>query len=79
VRLCGRDPNRVDIRLLNESTSSDIRFATRPADLATGGGALLPWPSNSYLHLATQDELYAISADTGSPKISVIQTFEQPW
>ena len=79
VRLCGQDPTRVDILLLNESTSSDIRFATRQVELTAGGGALLPWPSNSYLRLATQDELWGISADSGTPRISIIQEFEQPW
>lgn len=79
VRLCGQDPNRVDILILNESTSSDIRFATRQAELTAGGGALLPWPGNSYLRLGTQDELWAISADAGTPRVSIIQEFEQPW
>lgn len=79
VRLCGQDPNRVDILILNESTSSDIRFATRQVELTAGGGALLPWPSNSYLRLTTQDELWAISADSGTPRISIIQEFERPW
>ena len=77
VRLCGRDLTRSSVLLLNESTSSDIRFAQRPADLGNGGGALLPWPSNSYLRLETQDELYAISKDSGTPTISVIQVFER--
>lgn len=79
VRLCGLDTNRVNILLLNESTSSNIRFAQSPRDLNNGGGSLLPWPGNSYIKLETQDELYAISADTGTPIISVIQEFEQPW
>lgn len=79
VRLCGQDPNRVDILILNESTSSDIRFATRMNELTAGNGALLPWPGNSYLRLGTQDELWAISADSGTPRISIIQEFEQPW
>ena len=79
VRLCGRDPKRVRVGLLNESTTSDIRFAQNPADLVNGGGALLPWPSNSYVWLETQDELYAISKDSGTPTISVIQEFDQPW
>lgn len=79
VRLCGQDPNRVDILLLNESTSSDIRFSDRQSTLVAGRGALLPWPGNSYLRLATQDELWAISADSGTPSVSIIQEFEQPW
>lgn len=77
VLICGRDKTRTAVLLLNESTSSDIRFAQRPADLNNGGGALLPWPGNSYLRLDTQDQLYAISKDTGTPIISVIQIFER--
>jgi hypothetical protein len=79
VRLCGRDLNRKRVMILNESTSSDVRFGQRIADLNNGGGALLPWPANSYLTLHTQDELYALSADSGTPVVSVIQEFEQPW
>lgn len=79
VRLCGRDSTRSRVLLLNESTSSNIRFAHKIADLNAGGGALLPWPSNSYLTLTTQDELYGISADSGTPTISIIQEFEQTW
>jgi hypothetical protein len=79
VRVAGRDFDRVRVLLLNESTSSDIRFATDVRDLTNGGGALLPWPTNSYLALHTQDELFAISADSGTPKISIVQEFEQSW
>ena len=79
VRLCGQDANRVNILILNESSSSNVRFAQTPRDLINGGGTLLPWSSNSYIKLETQDELYAISADSGTPAVSVIQEFEQPW
>jgi hypothetical protein len=77
IRLCGRDYSRKEVHLLNESSSSNIRFATRPSDLNNNGGALLPWPTNSYLKIETQDELYAVSADTGTPIISVIQVTER--
>lgn len=77
VRLCGRDRTRKSVQLLNESTSSNIRFAYRPSDLNGGGGALLPLSSNSYLKIDTQDELHAISADAGTPLISIIQVFER--
>jgi hypothetical protein len=77
VRLCGRDPGRAEVLLLNESTVTDIRFAQRPSDLNAGGGALLPWPSNGYLRLRTQDELYAISASGTAATVSVIQVFER--
>lgn len=79
VRLCGRDRTRTRILLLNESTSSNIRFAQTPRDLTNGGGALLPWPANTYLQLSTQNELWGISADSGTPIVSIIQEFEQTW
>jgi hypothetical protein len=77
VRLCGRDATRAEVMLLNESTTTDIRFAQRPSDLNNGGGALLPYPSNSYLKIKTQDELYAVSASGTAATISVIQVFER--
>lgn len=77
VRVCGRSLNRVRIGLLNESTSSDIRFAQRPSDLVAGGGALLPWPASTYQWFHTQDEMYAVSADSGTPLLSVIEEYEQ--
>lgn len=78
VRLCGTDPDRVEVMLLNESTTTDIRIAQRPSDLNAGGGALLPWPSNSYLTIKTQDRLYAVADSAGTTAtISVIQVFER--
>jgi hypothetical protein len=77
VLIAPRDKTRTAVLLLNESTSSDIRIGQRPSDLGNGGGALLPWPSNSYLRIDTQDQLYAVSKDSGTPTISVIQIFER--
>jgi hypothetical protein len=79
VRLCGRDQTRTRIMVLNESTASNARIAQRGSDLVGGGGALLPWPANTYLSMVSQDELWAISADSGTPVVSIIQEFEQPW
>lgn len=79
LRLCGVDPKRVELRLLNESQSSDIRFGYDEGSLAGGQGGLLPWPQNSYLTLPTQDELWAISADTGTPTISIVQVYERAY
>jgi hypothetical protein len=73
VRICGRSAKRNRIGLLNEDTAHNIRFALRPGDLNLGGGALLPYPTNSYTWLDTQDELYALSADTGTPLLSIIE------
>lgn len=75
-RLCGKDPARKAVLLLNEDSSHDARIGQRIADVEGGGGALLKAGATSYLRLATQDELWAISADTGTPAVSVIQEFE---
>lgn len=77
VQICSRDGNRTHVYLLNESSSSNIRFSRHSGNLTNGGGALLPWPGNSYFKLSTQDELWAISADAGSPIISVIQEYDK--
>lgn len=77
VRICGRDQNRTAVMILNESTAHNIRVAQRPSDLNLGGGALIPYPTNSYTRIDTQDELYAISADSSSAQISVIQITER--
>lgn len=78
VHLCSRDGTRARILLLNESTSSDIRFASTLGALASGTGALLPWPGNSYLTLHTQDHLWAVSKDSGTPVLSIIEEYEIP-
>jgi hypothetical protein len=84
VRVAGKNPDRVEIRLLNEDTATDIRFALSPGDLSLdvensviSGGGLIPWPCNSYLSLPTQDELYAIGkSGSGTPKLSIIEVYE---
>lgn len=76
ARVCGLNPARARIGLLNEDTATDIRFAAELGALSAGTGALLPWPSNSYLWLDTQDELFAIGASgSGTPKLSIIEVF----
>jgi hypothetical protein len=77
VRICGRDPSRKYVMILNESTAHNIRIGQRVADLNNGGGALIPWPGNSYVRIDTQDELYALSADSSSAQVSVIQVAER--
>ena len=78
ARVCGRNESRVEIRLLNEDTATDIRFAPTLAALAAGTGALLPWPGNTYLALPGQGELFAIGATgAGTPRLSIIETYEQ--
>jgi len=83
IHVCGKDSRRVKIGLLNEDTATDIRIAASRGDLLLGpggvsGGALIPWPNNSYTWLETQDELYAIGATgAGTPLLSVIEVFEE--
>jgi hypothetical protein len=83
VRVCGRDARRVEVRLLNEDTATDIRVAETRNGLTAGpggvnGGALIPWPANSYTDIKTQDELYAIGATgSGTPLLSIIEVFEE--
>lgn len=77
VRICGRDHTRTEIMILNESTVQDFRIAQRLADLTNGGGALIPYPSNSYVTIKTQDELYALSTTATASTISIIQVFER--
>ena len=77
VRLCGIDPDRVELLLLNEDASSNVRLGQRETDLSGGGGGLLPKAMTSYLKIRTQDELWAISADSGTPAVSIIQIFDR--
>ena len=77
VHLCGQDASRSLVMLLNESTAQDVRIAQRPSDLTGGGGALLAWPTNSYLKIETQDHLYALSTSGTAATVSVIQVFER--
>jgi hypothetical protein len=78
VRLCGRNPKRNRIGLLNEDTATNVRFAVRPSDLTNGGGALLPWPVSTYQWFETQDELYAWTvSSTLSVIVSVIEEFDE--
>lgn len=77
VRICGRDGTRTEVMILNESTVQDIRIAQTVADLTNGGGALLPYPSNSYVTVKTQDELWVLSTSATAATVSVIQVFER--
>jgi hypothetical protein len=77
VRLCGRDAARVEVMLLNESTTTGIRIAQRPSDLNNGGGGLVPQSATGYLKIRTQDELWAVSASGSAATLSIVQIFER--
>lgn len=76
TRLCGIDGARVEVLLLNEDASSNVRIGYIQGDLAGGGGGMLPKSMTSYLKIRTQDEIWAISADSGTPIVSIIQVFD---
>ncbi len=78
TRLCGRNPRRVRVGILNEDTATNIRFAQRISDLTAGGGALLPYVVNNYSWFETQDELYALSTSaTLNVLVSIVEEFEK--
>jgi hypothetical protein len=78
VRLVGRNSGRVDLLMLNEDPTHNIRFAQRPSELdQPNAGTVLPATTSSYLRIRTQDELYGVSDDDASPFISIIEVFDK--
>jgi len=86
-RICGRDPDRVEIGLLNEDATTDIRICEKLDDLqvastagtgAAGQGALIWHGTNSYTWIKTQEQLFAITTSTTlAARLSVIIVTEQ--
>jgi hypothetical protein len=82
VRICGTDPNRVEIQVLNEDSATDIRICETEAGLQlasaqgtgpAGDGALIWHGTNSYTRIRGQGELYALTTSaTASARLSVI-------
>lgn len=82
ARICNIDTDRVEIQLLNEDSSTDIRISNDLAELLTadaqgtgaaGAGALIWHGTNSYTKFETQGELFAITTSTTlSARLSVI-------
>lgn len=77
IRVCGSDPDRVTLQILNEDQATDIRFGTR-SDCIEGRGAMLTHFSNSYFEVkASQDELFALTTSTSATaRMSVVLTTE---
>ena len=82
-KLCGLDPRRYRVGLLNEDAAVVGRIADLPGALAAPGtgqtmAAALPAVTNSYLWIHTQGELWANADGTAGIYVSVIQEFDQP-
>src|SRR6185312_8153392 len=75
ILVCGRDDERIEIRLLNEDQNNDIRFAENPDTLIEGRGTLLWHGTNSYTQVPTQGYLYAFAV-TAACQMSVIRITE---
>ena len=83
TKLCGLDPRRYRVGLLNEDAAIVGRFADLPGALAAPGtgatmAAALPAVTNSYLWIHTQGEIWCNADGTASIYVSVIQEFDQP-
>lgn len=85
-RICNRDPNRVELLILNEDSTTDIRIGLL-ADLqqdpaqgaGAGSGALIWHGTNSYTKIKTQDNLWGVTTISGtSARLSVISITEIP-
>lgn len=83
TKLCGIDPHRYRVGLLNEDAAVVGRISDLPGGLAAPGtgatmAAALPAVTNSYLWIHTQGELWANADGTAGIYVSVIQEFDQP-
>ena len=80
IQVAGQDSTMKKIRILNEDTSHAGRWAHELSNLVSLQGALIPISpaagQRTYLEIETQDSVYAISNDSGSPIISVIIEYD---
>lgn len=79
IHLVGTNSDRVEIKLLNEDSSHNILVGYDKASVQNGTTSVctLPKSMSSYLTLPTKKDLWVISADSGTPIISAIETFER--
>ena len=78
VQICGTDPDRSEVMLLNESSTTGIRIGYTYNDVQAGGGALLAAAATSYTRIPTQDTLYAVSTSASTaPTLSIINIYDQ--
>ncbi len=78
LRICGRNPKRNRVGLLNEDPTTNIRMAVRPSDLTNGGGAVLMHGVTTYQWFESQDEIYVwTTSATLTVTLSVIEEFDE--
>ncbi len=85
IRIAGRDKTRSKILLMVETAAGTggaapqgIRIDHEVGNLTLGGGALLRAGATSYLKLEMNDELFAVSTDSGVCIVSVIFLYGVP-
>jgi len=75
THLLPENPKRVEFQIINESATSNILLAHSRGDTGqVTSVCLLPKGMTGYLKLVIQDDIWAISADTGTPTVSIIET-----
>lgn len=76
VPIAERNPDRISVRILNESAAGGTARLKSGPDSTIG--SLLPAAMSSYLEIKTQEQLWAVSdsAATGNAVISVIEEYK---
>lgn len=78
THLLGTNSDRTEVMLLNEDATHPILIASTKANTGQATSiAVLPKGMASYLCLKTQGDLWAISSDSGTPTISIIEVFSK--
>lgn len=78
TRLCSPDDARVEVRILNEDPTNDVRvgmledIANSGEGGGTAGGCLISHCASSYTTIPTQGELFARSVNSNTVRVSVM-------
>ncbi len=78
THLVGTDSDREEVLVLNEDASHSILLSNTKAGITSGSSYVtLPKGMTSYLKLPFKTDIWAVSADSGTPAMSVIRVFEK--
>jgi hypothetical protein len=79
IHLVGTNSDREELLIINEDTAHNVFLSNTKAGLQTGTTSMvmLPKGMTSYLKLPFKTEVWAWSADSGTPLVSVIEVFEK--